>query len=85
MSEKSTSLDNDVDCDDKEVDIMPTAVKIIHDERIYAENMRAYVEKLEKQAKASTSQAKKDATKALKKTGVINRNGSSKKKIVSWE
>ena len=46
MSEKSTSLDNDVDCDDKEVDIMPTAVKIIHDERIYAENMRAYVEKL---------------------------------------
>lgn len=85
MNRKSTSLDNNVDCVNKEVDIMPTALKIIHDERIYAKNMKAYVEKLEKQAKLSTNQAKEDATRALKKTGVINCNGSSKKKIVSWE
>ena len=69
----------------KEVDIMPTAVKIIHDERIYVEQMRAYVEKLEEQAETSEKQAKKDAIKALKETGVINKNGKLKKKIVSWE
>ncbi len=85
MFEKLTNLDNNSNCNDKEVDIMPTAVKIIHDERIFAEQMREYVEKLEEQAKTSKSQAKKDAVKALKETGVINNNGSSKKKIVSWE
>lgn len=85
MFEKQTELDNNFNCDNKEVDIMPTAVKIIHDERIFAEQMREYVERLEEQAKTSTNQAKKDAVRALKETGVINNNGSSKKKIVSWE
>ncbi|MDE5994692.1 MAG: hypothetical protein K2G60_04180 [Oscillospiraceae bacterium] len=85
MVEKWTSSDNNSDCNDKEVDIMPTAVKIIHDERLFAEQMREYVARLEEQAKTSKTQAKKDAVKALKETGVINNNGSSKKKIVSWE
>ena len=70
---------------DKEVDIVPTALKIINDEKVFAENMRIYVEELEKRALSSKEQAKKDAKKALKETGVINKNGTVKKKIVSWE
>lgn len=85
MSEKSTHLDNEKRKSDKEVDIMPTAVKIIHDERLFVEQMRIYVKNLEEQAETSESQAKMDAKKALKHTGVINNNGTSKKKIVSWE
>ncbi|MGN0560861.1 MAG: hypothetical protein ACI4K8_07380 [Candidatus Fimenecus sp.] len=64
---------------------MPTAVKIISDEEIFVGKMRLYVEKLEQQARNSKEQATNDAIKALKETGVINENGSSKKKIVSWE
>lgn len=85
MVEKTTDLDNGFECKNMEVDIMPTAVKIIHDERIFAEQMREYVEQLEQEAKTSKEKARKDAVKALKETGVINNNGSAKKKIVSWE
>lgn len=69
----------------KEVDIMPTALKIINDEKVFAEKMKIYVEKLERQAQDSEEQAKKEARKALRETGVINKNGTIKKKIVSWE
>ncbi len=70
---------------EKEVDIMPTALKIINDEKVFAEKMKIYVERLEKQALDSEEQAKEDAKKALRETGVINKNGTIKKKIVSWE
>lgn len=71
--------------ENKEVDIMPTALKIIDDEKIFAEKMKLYIRKLESQAEFSEVQAKKDAKKALLETGVINKNGTIKKKIVSWE
>ena len=85
MSEEKDNTKGDLKLNKEEVDIMPTAVKIINDERIYAQQMRAYVEKLEEQAKHSKEDAKKEAKKALIATGVINENGSSKTKIVSWE
>lgn len=76
---------NNLPSSDKEVEIMPTAIKIINDEKVFAEKMRIYVENLEKQAEVATDQAKKEAKKALKETGVIDKNGAVKKKIVSWE
>lgn len=85
MSENIVKKDKNLLSIDKEVDIVPTALKIINDEKVFAENMRIYVEELEKRALSSKEQAKKDAKKALKETGVINKNGTVKKKIVSWE
>lgn len=85
MCEKSLNKDAFLSFKDEEVDVMPTAVKIISDEKIFVGKMRLYVEKLEQQARNSKEQATNDAIKALKETGVINENGSSKKKIVSWE
>ncbi len=85
MCEKSLNKDTFLSFKDEEVDVMPTAVKIISDEEIFVGKMRLYVEKLEQQARNSKEQATNDAIKALKETGVINENGSSKKKIVSWE
>lgn len=67
-----------------EVDIM-AAVKILRDEQAYAREMQAYVKTLKKQSRESSSVAKRNAINALKKTGVINSNGSAKVKIVSWE
>lgn len=85
MSEEKDNTKGNLKLNKEEVDIMPTAVKIINDERIYAQQMKAYVEKLEEQAKYSKEDAKKEAKEALIATGVINENGSSKTKIVSWE
>lgn len=85
MSEEKDNTKGKLKLNKEEVDIMPTAVKIINDERIYAQQMKAYVEKLEEQAKYSKEDAKKEAKEALIATGVINENGSSKTKIVSWE
>lgn len=85
MSEEKDNTKGNLKLNKEEVDIMPTAVKIINDERIYAQKMKAYVEKLEEQAKCSKEDAKKEAKEALIATGVINENGSSKTKIVSWE
>lgn len=85
MSEEKDNTKCKLKLNKEEVDIMPTAVKIINDERIYAQQMKAYVEKLEEQAKYSKEDAKKEAKEALIATGVINENGSSKTKIVSWE
>lgn len=85
MSEDIVKKSKNLLSTDKEVDIMPTALKIINDEKVFAEKMKIYVEKLEKQAKESEQQAKEDAKKALRETGVINKNGTIKKKIVSWE
>ncbi len=64
---------------------MQTAVKIINDEKEYAQKMEIYVTQLENQAKTSREDAINEAEKALIATGVINADGSAKRKIVSWE
>lgn len=45
--------------------------------------MEIYVENLERQAVYSKEKAIVEAEKALKATGVINQDGTSKKQIVS--
>lgn len=57
--------------------------KILQDELIYANEMKAYLYNLKVQARLSPEQAKKDAINALKRTGVIEKDGSAKSKIVS--
>ena len=47
--------------------------------------MDKYIRKLEQQSQKSRKKAKSEAEDALKRTGVINRNGALKKVIVSWE
>ena len=85
MNGKSSNERNSFLVKNKEVDIMPTAIKLIDDERVFVKEMELYVQKLKKQSENSKKQAQLDAKIALKKTGVINRNGKVKKKIVSWE
>ena len=85
MDEKSSNKNGFFSVENKEVDIMPTAMKLIDDERIFVKEMELYVQKLKMQSQTSKKQAQADAKKALKKTGVINKNGTAKKKIVSWE
>lgn len=51
----------------------------------YIKEMAKYVKKMETMQKDSPEEAKLEARKALIKTGVINRNGTAKRKIVSWE
>ncbi len=68
-----------------EVDIMSTATKIRKDEYEYAAQMKEYVDSLKKQMVQNPIQAKKEAKSALVRTGVLNSNGKTKKKIVSWE
>ena len=57
--------------------------KILQDELIYANEMKTYLYNLKAQARLSPEQAKKDAIDALKRTGVIEKDGSAKIKIVS--
>lgn len=69
----------------KENEFMNIAAKITDDELIYSKGLQEYLKMLQKQKNDDPEEAKKDAIKALKKTGVINKNGTPKKKIVSWE
>lgn len=88
MIEKKTNVDNLHHKNlksDEEVNIMPTALKIIEDEKVFSRGMEMYLRKLQEQAEKSRTQAKKDAIKALKKTGVIDKNGKVKERIVSWD
>lgn len=85
MNRKLSKYDAFCSDDNEEVDIMPTALKIIEDEKAFSRGMEEYLKKLQKQAEKSKTQAKKDAIKALKKTGVIDENGKAKERIVSWE
>lgn len=54
-------------------------------EKSFAEQMKEYVERLRRQAKTSKETAAQEAMKALIETGVLNSDGSPKKRIVSWE
>lgn len=68
----------------KECDTM-SPTKILEDETAYATAIRTYLFTLTEQSKENAEQAKKDAIEALKRTGVVNDNGTAKDKIVSWE
>lgn len=69
----------------KEVDVMSTAVKLRQLDNIFIEEMDNYIKMLEKQMTDSKEIAIQEAKEALIRTGVSNKNGSIKKKIVSWE
>lgn len=71
--------------DEKGVDAMSTATILRKEEYLFAKEMESYIETLKNQQKMSQDDAYEDAKNALKRTGVINRNGNTKKKIVSWE
>ncbi len=64
---------------------MPTDKKIVEDEQVFAQKMAMYVEELRKQAEENPEKAKEDAVQALKETGVLDEDGETKNKIVSWE
>ena len=61
---------------------MSTAVLLQEKQRKYLEEMDSFIAQLQQDA---SQEAKKEAVLALKRTGVINKNGKQKKKIVSWE
>lgn len=51
----------------------------------YLDQMKQYIESIKAQQEAAPDEAYKYAESALKRMGVINSNGTTKKKIVSWE
>ena len=69
----------------KEVDIMITAAKLQEPDLMLIKDMESFIEKLKKQQQNSQEDAYKDAKQALYRTGVISKNGKTKKKIVTWE
>ena len=71
--------------DKKEVDVMNTAVEIRSTEVEFIKEMDHYIEKLRQQQTDSVDTAYKEAMDALLRTGVVNKNGKPKEKIVSWE
>ena len=71
--------------DGKGVDVMSTSTMLRKEEYLFAKEMESYIKTLRNQQKVSQDDAYADAKEALKRTGVINRNGNTKKKIVSWE
>lgn len=66
----------------KETSAMSTAVLLQEKQRKYLEEMDSFIAQLQKDA---SQEAKEEAVLALKRTGVITKNGKQKKKIVSWE
>ena len=69
----------------KEAEIMSNSTKLLDDEKIFVEEIKIYIEALEEQSRLSQEIALIEARKALKRTGVIAKNGKTKKKIVTWE
>ena len=67
---------------DKGATPMEIAVMLQKRDKELISEMDAYILKLKQQPK---TEAKGHAIKALKRTGVLNSNGRTKKKIVSWE
>lgn len=66
----------------KEAMFMSTAVLLQKEQCEYLKGMDNFIAKLKKQ---SSEIAKVEATEALKRTGVLDKKGQTKKKIVSWE
>ena len=61
---------------------MAIVSKLHYEERNRLKEMGAYIEKIRA---LSEEEAKKSAMDALKRTGVVGKNGKIKEKIVSWE
>lgn len=70
---------------EKEVDVMNTAVKLCAAEVEFIKEMDEYIGKLKKQQLDSNEDACRAAKAALLRTGVVTKGGKTKKKIVSWE
>lgn len=70
----------------KEVDIMTTATILRNEEFKFANEMEEYVEEIKNKRKLKgEAECRKEALAALKRTGVVTKNGNTRKKIVSWE
>ncbi len=54
-------------------------------EEKYLKDMRNYVSALKRKKSASDNKVCEEAKDALIRTGVLNKNGRPKKKIVNWE
>lgn len=70
----------------KGVDVMTTATILEKEEYKFANEMEKYVKELKSMRKRNgEAECREEALEALKRTGVVTRNGNTRKKIVSWE
>lgn len=69
----------------KEVNAMNIAIGLQSSEAKFVNEMDNYIKKLKKQQTSSKTIAYKEAMAALQRTGVVNKHGKPKKKIVTWE
>lgn len=69
----------------EEVSALSTAIKLRENEARYLKDMEIYIKRLEDEQVKSKENAYQEAKKALIRTGVMDKNGKMKKKIVSWE
>lgn len=64
----------------KETSFMAIAVSLNREQDKYIKEMNEYIKKI-----SASPQAETEALEALKRTGVVTKQGNLKKKIVSWE
>lgn len=69
----------------EEVSALSTAIKLRENEARYLRDMEIYIKRLEDEQVKSKESAYQEAKKALIRTGVMDKDGKMKKKIVSWE
>ena len=69
----------------EEVSALSTAIKLRENEARYLRDMEIYIKRLEDEQVKSKESAYQEAKKDLIRTGVMDKNGKMKKKIVSWE
>lgn len=69
----------------EEVSALSTAIKLRENEARYLRDMEIYIKRLEDEQVKSKEIAYQEAKKALIRTGVMDKDGKMKKKIVSWE
>ena len=63
-------------------DTMAVATMLRKKEQARFEEVDRYIERLRKMPR---EEARRESVEALKRTGVLDESGKSKKKIVSWE
>ena len=69
----------------EEVSALSTAIKLRENEKRYLRDMERYIKRLEDEQVKSKESAYREAQEALIRTGVMDKDGKMKKKIVSWE
>lgn len=70
----------------KGVDAMTTATLLKNDEYQFADEMESYVKKMKEDRNINgTEKHRAEALAALKRTGVLTKDGNTKNRIVTWE